>query len=65
MHDAFVVNEAKKYAQLISMFLATSSFFGKKGLDLCSHPKYKDHTEYDSFDIVHVKSIPRQVEGSV
>ncbi|WMV49592.1 hypothetical protein MTR67_042977 [Solanum verrucosum] len=47
------------------MYLLMSEFYQKKGLYVFSHPKYKLHTNFDSFDIVHVNDIPRQPQGSL
>ncbi|KAH0643027.1 hypothetical protein KY289_034001 [Solanum tuberosum] len=65
LHDSEVENEIKKYAQLIPMYLSKSGFYGKKGIDISSHPKYKSHFEIDSFEIIYVKDIPPQTEGSL
>ncbi|KAG5598405.1 hypothetical protein H5410_029775 [Solanum commersonii] len=51
LHDSSVANEIKKYAQLIPMYLSKSDFYGKKGIDISSHPNdcglyvaaYADH----------------------
>ncbi|KAG5595575.1 hypothetical protein H5410_036807 [Solanum commersonii] len=64
LHDSKVENEIKKYAQLIPMYLSKSSFYGKKDIDISSHPKYKSHSEFDSFEMIYVKDIPQQTEGS-
>ncbi|KAH0754050.1 hypothetical protein KY290_024320 [Solanum tuberosum] len=45
LHDSSVENEIKKYAQLIPMYLSKFDFYGKKGIDISSHPKYKSHSE--------------------
>ncbi|KAG5579899.1 hypothetical protein H5410_050526 [Solanum commersonii] len=37
----------------------------REGLYAFSHPKYRLHTNFDSFDIVHVNDIPRQPQGSL
>lgn len=65
VHDVYVVREVEKYAQLIPTYLAMSDFYRKKGLNIASHPKYKDHSEYSSFDIVYVNNIPQEVEGNL
>ncbi|KAG5603459.1 hypothetical protein H5410_034829 [Solanum commersonii] len=51
LHDSSVENEIKKYAQLVPMYLSKSDFYGKKGIDISSHPNdcglyvaaYADH----------------------
>ncbi|KAH0646614.1 hypothetical protein KY284_034498 [Solanum tuberosum] len=37
----------------------------KKDIDMSSHPKYKSHSEFDSFEMIYVKDIPQQTEGSL
>ncbi|WMV58101.1 hypothetical protein MTR67_051486, partial [Solanum verrucosum] len=65
LHDSSVENEIKKYAQLIPMYLSKSDFYGKKGIDISSHPKYKSHSECDSFEMIYVNDIPQQDAGSL
>ncbi|KAH0643778.1 hypothetical protein KY290_035528 [Solanum tuberosum] len=65
LHDSKVESEIKKYAQLIPMYLSKSGFYEKKDIDMSSHPKYKSHSEFDSFEIIYVKDIPQQTEGSL
>ncbi|KAH0652931.1 hypothetical protein KY289_030609 [Solanum tuberosum] len=65
LHDSKVENEIKKYAQLIPMYLSKSGFYGKKDIDISSHPKYKSHSEFDSFEMIYIKDIPQQTEGSL
>ncbi|KAH0692728.1 hypothetical protein KY290_020858 [Solanum tuberosum] len=65
LHDSSVENEIKKYAQLISMYLSKSNFYGKKGIDISSHLKYKSHSECDSFEMIYVNDIPQQDAGSL
>ncbi|KAK4721265.1 hypothetical protein R3W88_011498 [Solanum pinnatisectum] len=65
IHDSHVLNEIKKYAQLIPMYLSMSGFYEKKGLDVLSQPKYRLHTNFDSFEIVYVNDIPHQPQGSL
>jgi len=60
LHDSSVENEIKKYAQLVPMYLSKSDFYGKKGIDISSHPKYKSHSECDSFEMIYVNDIPQQ-----
>ncbi|KAG5587480.1 hypothetical protein H5410_047914 [Solanum commersonii] len=64
LQDLSVENEIKKYAQLIFMYLSKSDFYGKKGIDISSHPKYKSHSECDSFEMIYVNDIPQQDAGS-
>ncbi|KAH0671574.1 hypothetical protein KY289_026067 [Solanum tuberosum] len=59
LHDSSVENEIKKYA-LISIYLSKSDFYGKKGIEISSHPKYKSHSECDSFEMIYVNDIPQQ-----
>uniref|UniRef100_M0ZJV8 Ulp1 protease family, C-terminal catalytic domain containing protein n=1 Tax=Solanum tuberosum TaxID=4113 RepID=M0ZJV8_SOLTU len=63
LHDSSVENEIKKYAQLVPMYLSKSDFYGKKGIDISSHPKYKSHSECDSFEMIYVNDIPQQDAG--
>jgi len=65
LHDSSVENEIKKYAQLVPMYLSKSDFYGKKGIDISSHPKYKSHSECDSFEMIYVNDIPQQDAGSL
>ncbi|KAH0712745.1 hypothetical protein KY289_008704 [Solanum tuberosum] len=65
LHDSKVGNEIKKYAQLILMYLSKSDFYVKKDIDISSHPKYKSHSEFDSFEMIYVKDITQQTEGSL
>ncbi|XP_049344033.1 uncharacterized protein LOC125808366 [Solanum verrucosum] len=65
LHDSSVENEIKKYAQLVPMYLSKSEFYGKKGIDLSSHPKYMSHSECDSFEMIYVNDIPQQDAGSL
>ncbi|WMV42128.1 hypothetical protein MTR67_035513 [Solanum verrucosum] len=65
LHDSKVENEIKKYAQLIPMYLSKSGFYEKKDIDMSSHPKHKSHSEFDSFEMIYVKDIPQQTEGSL
>ncbi|KAH0773582.1 hypothetical protein KY290_010719 [Solanum tuberosum] len=65
LHDSSVENEIKKYAQLVPMYLFKSDFYGKKGIDISSHPKYKSHSECDSFEMIYVNDIPQQDAGSL
>ncbi|KAH0678706.1 hypothetical protein KY284_019791 [Solanum tuberosum] len=65
LHDLSVENEIKKYAQLVPMYLSKSDFYGKKGIDISSHPKYMSHSECDSFEMIYVNDIPQQYAGSL
>ncbi|KAH0709913.1 hypothetical protein KY284_011340 [Solanum tuberosum] len=65
LHDSSVENEIKKYAQLVPMYLSKSDFYGKKDIDISSHPKYKSHSECDSFEMIYVNDIPQQDAGSL
>ncbi|XP_027771997.1 uncharacterized protein LOC114076758 [Solanum pennellii] len=47
------------------MYLSKSGFYKKKGINISSHPKYKSHSEVDSFEIIHVNDITQQHEGSL
>ncbi|KAG5607274.1 hypothetical protein H5410_028766 [Solanum commersonii] len=44
---------------------SSSDFYGKKGIDISSHPKYKSHSECDSFEMIYVNDIPQQDAGSL
>ncbi|KAH0668325.1 hypothetical protein KY285_029531 [Solanum tuberosum] len=63
LHDSSVENEIKKYAQLIPMYISKSDFYGKKDIDIYSHPKYKSHSECDFFEMIYVNDIPQQDAG--
>uniref|UniRef100_A0A3Q7E9Y8 Ubiquitin-like protease family profile domain-containing protein n=1 Tax=Solanum lycopersicum TaxID=4081 RepID=A0A3Q7E9Y8_SOLLC len=65
LHNSSVSNEIKKYAQLIPMYLSKSGFYRKKSINISSYPKYKSHSEVDSFEIIHVNDITQQHEGSL
>ncbi|KAG5607344.1 hypothetical protein H5410_028836 [Solanum commersonii] len=65
LHDSSVENEIKKYAQLIPMYLSKFDFYGKKDIYISSHPKYKSHSECDSFEMIYVNDIPQQDLGSL
>ncbi|WMV31986.1 hypothetical protein MTR67_025371 [Solanum verrucosum] len=63
LHDSSVENEIKKYAQLIPMYLSKSDFYGKKDIDISSHPKYKSYSECDFFEMIYVNDISQQDAG--
>ncbi|KAH0762305.1 hypothetical protein KY290_018378, partial [Solanum tuberosum] len=65
LHDSKLGNEIEKYAHLIPMYPSKSDFYGKKDIDISSHPKYKSHSEIDSFEMIYVKDIPQQNEESL
>lgn len=64
-HDVYIDNEIKKFAQLIPMYLVKSNFYLHKGIDLTVHLKFKLHSKYNCFEIIHVNNIPEQHEETL
>ncbi|KAF3638700.1 hypothetical protein FXO38_23108 [Capsicum annuum] len=64
-HYAAVLAEIEEIANIIPLCLQACDFYVKKGIDLQSHPRYKDKESSDMFDILFEDDMPQQPSGSL
>ncbi|KAF3684497.1 hypothetical protein FXO37_01301 [Capsicum annuum] len=64
-HYATVLAEIEEIANIIPLCLQACDFYVKKGIDLQSHPRYKDKESSDMFDILFEDDMPQQPSGSL
>ncbi|PHT83869.1 hypothetical protein T459_12312 [Capsicum annuum] len=60
-----VLDEIKKLAEIIPLYLQACDFYDKKGIDLQNHPRYKDKDSSDMFDVLFKENLPQQSSGSL
>ncbi|PHT63025.1 hypothetical protein T459_33122 [Capsicum annuum] len=63
-HDAGVLAEVEKLAEVIPICLVAYKFYEKKGIDIATHPNYKSYDKMDLFDVYVVEDLPQQPSGS-
>ncbi|PHU28886.1 hypothetical protein BC332_00979 [Capsicum chinense] len=64
-HDAGVLAEVEKLAEVISICLIACNFYEKKSIDLANHPNYKSYDKMDLFDVYVVEDLPQQPSDSL
>ncbi|PHT50314.1 hypothetical protein CQW23_10061 [Capsicum baccatum] len=60
-----VLDEIKKLAEIIPLYLQACDFYDKKGIDLLNHPRYKDKDSSDMFDVLFEENLPQQSSESL
>ncbi|KAF3684144.1 hypothetical protein FXO37_01491 [Capsicum annuum] len=64
-HDAGVLVEVEKLAEVIPICLVACKFYEKKGIDIATHPNYKSYDKMDLFDVYVVEDLPQQSSASL
>ncbi|KAM3233801.1 hypothetical protein P3L10_019160 [Capsicum annuum] len=64
-HDAGVLVEVEKLAEVIPICLVACKFYEKKGIDIATHPNYKSYDKMDLFDVYVVEDLPQQPSASL
>ncbi|PHT53659.1 hypothetical protein CQW23_08121 [Capsicum baccatum] len=64
-HDAGVLAEVEKLAEVIPICLVACKFYEKKGIDTANHLNYKFYDNVDLFDVYVVDDLPQQPSGSL
>ncbi|PHT45289.1 hypothetical protein CQW23_14447 [Capsicum baccatum] len=64
-HDVVVLAEIEKLAEIIILCLHVCNFYKNKGIDLDSHPRYKDKDMQDLINVCFVEDLSQQQSESV
>ncbi|PHU22715.1 hypothetical protein BC332_07822 [Capsicum chinense] len=64
-HYPAVLAKTEKIAKIILLCLQACDFYVKKGIDLQTHPRYKDKESLDMFDILFEDDLPQQPSGGL